>query len=1056
MGFVRFFINQHKVINLVVLFILITGGLYFWKGQKEGFPNITLDTIVISTPYLGASSIEIETLVTKKIEEAVEGINGKKRVASTSIEGLSTVVFEIDPDLGISMDDIVTDIKSEIDRIKKDLPSELKEEPFIKEIKATEFPILSVMVSGDISEETLREVVDKFEDRLIQISGVSKVEKEGYRDREIWIEVKPKKLRFYDLEIGDVINTIKARSINLPGGKIRLSGKEYLIRTMGQYETLQEIRQSVVRANDSGQIVKIKDVASVKLTFEDTERNTFIQGASGINLNILKKSTGDIIETVNDVKALIKEYEDKNLLPEGARIFVSNDLSFFVKRRLKVLTQNATLGLVFVFICLIFFFDFKTTFWTTLGIPVAFCAAMIVVSAFGLTLNLISMFGFIVVVGMIVDDAIVVSENIYRHREMGKDFIQSAIDGTVEVLVPLTGMIMTTVLAFAPLLGISGIMGKFLGFIPKVVIATMVASYFECILILPGHLAHVKISGNKNEANKKSQSKKTKKNINDKRAWFKVFQKWYVNFIVFALKKPFLSVIVIIISSTFLLVALLRVVPFVLFPGSIEELVVKLDTPKDNSLKKTQEVIGEVESNLRKNMGTITRELISTVGYYVLDTGIENRGTYLGSITVVLKPENKMKEKQIVELIEKEVVKVGGITKYKVDQVRGGPPVPKPVFVQFFSDNLGAAEKAAIEIRDFLKDTPNTISVDISSEEGKKEFRLRVNEEIASILGININSTAIAVKNAFDGGIAAIARSMRGINEDIDIVVKYPSDVSQKREDLNEVMVKNIYGKNILLNKFALIERGSSFSAVNREDQSRYISVSSQLINVKSKKHNAAKINALIASKVAGLESKYPNVEIKIGGDQEETQKQVSSTLRALAIALMGVLIVLTALFKSFIQPFIVMSVIPFAFVGLMMGLFFTNTPLGLFPMIGMVALVGVVVNDSMILVSFVNKLRREGHSTHDALVESCKNRLRPILLTTLTTAVGLLPLAYSILGSEPFLEPMAIGILWGLVFCTFFVLTFIPCLYYVVDSCVQFLYRMLRLNYKLPGSMEK
>ena len=1048
---IAFFIRQHKVAHLIVVLLIVVGGLLFWKGPKEAFPPVSFDIVVIATSYLGASASEVETLVTSRIEEAIEGVNGKKRINSSSVEGASTVVFELDPDTGVTIDKAVADIKTEMDRIRNDLPSELEADPFVLEIDSDVFPILAVIVSGNVPEEVLRSVADAYEEEVNRIPGVSRVEKVDYRDREVWVEVSATRLRKYDLEIGDVIAAIRSRNINLPGGKIVSSGKEYLIRTVGQYEDLDDIKQTVIRANDSTNVVLVKDVATVRLTFEKTERSTRIQGHNGIILNILKKRSHDIIQTSDAVKDLIKTFEKKDLLPAGVRLFTADDLSFYVKRRLGILVQNATLGLVLVFLCLIFFFDFKTTFWTTVGVPIAFCTGMIFVSSAGITLNLISMFGFIIVVGMIVDDAIVVSENIYRHKEMGKPALEAAIIGTREVLIPVTGMVFTTVIAFAPMLMLSGIMGKFLGFIPKVVIATMVASYFECLLILPGHMAFIR------RRQKKKKSMPTARDVHERRGWFQWVQKKYEGVLTRLLRRPLLSILGTVLVCIGILYGTFKSVPFVFFPGRIDELYVKIEVSKGTPLERMQQMVDEVEGNIRKNLGEHVREYISSVGFFRDDWNIVNKGTHYGTVRVVLDPDSPKNEKEIIKSVEDEVKKVKGIETYSVRQVGDGPPRSSPIFVQFLSgeaqDTLSM--KAAADMKTFIEGLSNVVSVEVSIEEGKEEYRLRIDEATSATLGVNASSTALAIRHAFDGGRAAVAKSMKGIDEDVDIIVKYPNDFKKSREDLQNVKVKNTFGQNIALSQFARIETGKSINKINKENLSHTLSVTAELINKRSKNYNASKLNKIIMKKIPEFEAKYPGIKVRMGGDKEEQARQLASALVAMLVALMGVLIVLTSLFKSYVQPFVVMGAIPFAFVGLMLGLLITQTPLGFFPLIGMIALTGVVVNDTMVLVSFINKMRSEGHALREAIIMASVKRLRPIMLTTLTTAVGLAPLAYGILGKEPFLEPMAIAILWGLCFSTFVILGVIPCLYYVMDSFVQFLCRLVRITYKVPGSVE-
>ena len=370
--FIKFFINQSKVVNLIVLAVIVAGSLVFWRGQKEGFPQIKLNMVWISTVYPGATAEEVEKLITDKIEDAISKLDGAKKISGRSIEGLSTVIFEVDSDYSKDFDKIYADLKNSVDAIQ-DFPEDAMD-PYIFDINTDTFHVISVFISGDITENQRRDLAKKVEEDLKKLKGVGKIEKWGYRKKQVWVEVDPAKLKYYNMNITDIIGAIRLRNINLPGGKISIARKEYLIRTVGEYKNLNQIKNTVIRANDEGNSVRIRDLAKVSWNFEKDDTSFRVNGHPGINLNVLKKRSGDTIKVADAVKELIKRYNnDEKLLAKEAKMFFSNDISFLVKRRLNILSQNAFMGLILVFLCLIIFFDWKTTFWTTLGIPVAFC-----------------------------------------------------------------------------------------------------------------------------------------------------------------------------------------------------------------------------------------------------------------------------------------------------------------------------------------------------------------------------------------------------------------------------------------------------------------------------------------------------------------------------------------------------------------------------------------------------------------------------------------------------------------------------------------------------------
>lgn len=1047
MKFVKFFIDHSKVVNLIVIAITIAGMLIFMYGQKEGFPQINFDLIWIQTTYIGASAEEVEQLITDKIEEAIADVDGAKRISSQSIEGISIVRYEVSAEYSSEFDKIYNDVKNAIDSIR-DLPDDA-EDPLVLDINFDMFPVISVFLSGDIPEDDLRTFARKVEDDLKEIRGVGRIDRYGYRDKQVWVEVDPGKLKYYDMDITDVIAAIRLRNINLPGGKISLRGKEYLIRTVGEYKDLDQIKNTVVRANDEGNSVLVKDIAKVSWDFKKTEEFERVNGHTGIRLDVLKKRAGDIIKVTDNVKELIERYKNENLLPDKVLMFDANDLSYWVKRRLNTLTSNAFLGLILVFFMLIIFFDWKTTFWTTMGIPVAFCTAMLISYSMGITLNMMTMFGFIIVVGMIVDDAIIVSENIYRHRELGKPLMKAAIEGASEVFKPVLATVITTIAAFMPLTTLPGIMGKFLGIIPIAVSLCMAASFFECMLVLPGHIGHMK-DGSISENKKKSED------INKRTLWFKKMQAGYTKIISFLLKSPIKSFGVIFVIFLSLAIILGASIPFKFVHGDVEQYQVRIETSKNNSVQMTMDVIDKAEKALRKVIGTETRELNSTVGYMDTNQGPKQR-SFIGSILLMLKSDHKMKPKELREAIETEMDKLmasGDVVEYNVIEFQGGPPRVDPVRVEIYGKDLDEMRNIAEDIRIIVNGISNTTSVQTSWEEGKDEFVLKVDEQRAASLGVNISQAAMAVRYAMDGGVAAVANSMKGAHDDVEILVKYNEKRAKTKQSLDNVAIKNMMGRNIPLDNFAEFVESQSAALIEHLDEKRFIAVTSELKDPKSK-YNSNYINKLLHKKLPEWKSRYEGYNFKLGGEFEEQQEMLISALIAGLVAIASIFIILTSLFKSISQPIFVMIVIPFSIVGVLFGLFVHNLPFGMMPIMAIVALMGVVVNDSLVLISFINRLRQQGYKKIDAIVEGGKTRLRPIILTTITTIAGLAPMSFEILGKgESFLRPMGIAFIYGLFFATTITLFILPCIYYIGDEIMQKLSRRFGSKYEF-GSLE-
>ena len=833
---IKFFIDQIKAINILVIFILAVGTYFFATGQKEGFPNIGFDAIVVLTAYPGLSSQEVEANVTRKLEEKIDTIEGKDKMLSFSSEGLSRIIFQIDPDLGIPNSTVLSDIKEAVDLAKPDLPSDASD-PTIQELTFQNIsPIVRLGISGDYTTDELKEQVDYLYDKMTQISGVGKIEKVDYPEKQVWIEVIPSKLELYDLQISDVENAINDNNITLPAGNVTIGDKEYLVKTQNKFLDLNDIGDTIVRGNDIGQVVLVKDIANVSYGTEELSTKTRIEGQSGMWLNLFQSKTGDVITIVDEAKNIVKKSKENGAVKGDLKIVFIDDLSFYVKRRLGILTQNATVGLLLVFACLIIFFPLKVTLWTTLGIPFSFCLAIIGVYQMGFTLNLMSMFGFIIVLGMIVDDAIIIAENIYSKMEQGIPSYQAAIEGTREMLKPILAITATTIIAFAPLTILPGIFGKVLGLIPVVVIFTMLASFIECILVLPGHLAF-------------ERTKKHSPNQPNARGWFEKLKNNYGKIITKFAYNPIktLSISTVLILGLGVFSAMNT--PFVFFPGAIEEISVNIEMPVSNSLQKSTVTIDEIEDAIRKSDANKNiREMISVVGYNIDADNQQKIRSHLGNIKIVFDPDMKISPEELIDIVNKTIGTISGVEKYEARQIRGGPPPGNPVEVSFYGSNLDMLNKIAQEFEQFLLATPNTTSVSSSVSDGKNELLVKVDPLLASISDITIASTAKSLRDVLSTtSQATIANSLDGESEDVDVIVRYPDQLTKKigqdTDFLKETTVKNRFGYNVPLKNFSSIEEQNSFDLINKQDKKIFVSVSSQVKNAQDPDNSTIQLN---------------------------------------------------------------------------------------------------------------------------------------------------------------------------------------------------------------------
>ncbi|MCK5077053.1 MAG: efflux RND transporter permease subunit, partial [Calditrichia bacterium] len=517
--------------------------------------------------------------------------------------------------------------------------------------------------------------------------------------------------------------------------------------------------------------------------------------------------------------------------------------------------------------------------------------------------------------------------------------------------------------------------------------------------------------GNKIKALKGSKKQIVKKDIHEMRIWFKKFQAAYGRLLEKILRKPLRSMFLI-IAAAIILVSILDV-PFVMVSGDTDEIHVQIECNIAYSIEQTTKVVDKAEEGLRNSIGDYTREFICTVGYWETGHGPKFRSHYVG-IKIILDPDRKIEDKKLRYRIEEVLDKVHGIDIYDAKAIQGGPPSSSPVKIQVFGSDLDMLEKIAEEIKLLIAAISNTSSINLSMEEGKDEFILVIDESKAAMLGVNISSAAVAVRNAFEGGTATVANSMTGLDEDVDIVVKNNEKRAKTVENLKNIQIRNMRGRYIPLNKFAGFKTKRSIAVIDHEDGERVIEVSSELDDAQRKGFTSKDVNEKLDEKLGPVRKKYPDYKIKFSGEQEEMMDFLVAAAKAGGIALLLIFVILTTLFKSISQTIFVMLVIPFSAVGVIIGLAINNTPNGILPIMGMIALMGVVVNDSLVLVSFVNRLRLEGKDKFSALIEAGKTRLRPILLTTVTTIGGLIPMSYGIMGAESFLQPMGIAIIWG------------------------------------------
>ncbi|MDP8230375.1 MAG: efflux RND transporter permease subunit [Candidatus Gorgyraea atricola] len=1024
MSLPRFSVNQSLFVNLVSVLIIIFGLIVVVGMNREVFPNVDFDIVSITTAYPGATPLDVEKLITVPIEKELKEVDGIKEIKSSSSAGASFINVKLDPDER-DKKKVVSDIQTAVDRVKN-LPKDIYQDPVVTEISSKQYPVIEVSLSGDMSEKKLQYYSDGLEDLLEDIKGVAKIRESGYRDREIQVHVDPEKMRERYVSFDEISQALASRNISVPAGEINTENTEYSIRTTGEFSTAKEVENIIIRANDAGNWLRIKDIAEVKDSFKKEDIINKTLGTRSINLIVMKKQSGDAISIVNEVKKVCDQYLEN--CPDALKISYVNDYSFFARRRLNVLKNNGWASFILVVLSVLLFLQYRVAFMTVLGIPISFLATFVVMNMMGITINLISMFGLIIVLGMLVDDGIIVAENVYRYMEQGVKPREAAVRGSEEVMGAVTAAVLTTVAAFCPLLFMTGIIGKFIRNIPTVLIIALLASLGEALIILPSHLADfVKI---------KYDAGGRPTNIAKDMPWFKRLVRFYTKMVNAAIKRKYkvlAGFTIVLLVCGFLAFSVLK---FVLFPSSgINYFFVRGEAPIGTPLQKTNELILPVEEIVSQLPLEELDTFVTSVGAIAEDRHdpFAGQSSHLVQVAVYLTAEQDRKRsvEEIIEDVRQKAKDIRGFEDLRFDKPESGPPVGKAVEAKIRGEDFEKLDIIAAEYMDHLNTIDGTTDVTWDHKPGKEEILVKVDNAKASLAGLSVAQIAKTVRAVFEGSIATKIKPVKA-EEETDVIVMFPEKLSRNMNVFEDILIRNSFGNLIPLKNVADIKKVPGTTTIHHLDGKRVVTASA---NVDRNKITSLKVNALLEKKFKALSQRHIGYSVKYSGEKEETMNSLKSLLKAFFYAFLIIYLILASFFKSIVQPFIVMLAIPFGLIGVVIAFLLHGMPFSFMAILGIVGLNGIVVNDSIVLVNFINKLRRQGINRHDSIIKAGQMRIRPVLLTTITTAGGLSTVAYGIGGKDPFLVPMALSICWGITFATVLTLIVIPCIYSIVDD---------------------
>lgn len=1017
--FFSFFARRELLANVLLIMVILLGVNALTKMKRDTYPKVDMGEVVINTQYPGASAADVEINVTNKIEDKLSGIIGIKKMISESAENVSQIQVVIDPDDDI--DAVVEDIKNAVDQVR-DLPVEVDQAPQIVEIKTAIFPVLEVGIipPDGASYAELRTIAAEYERKLKQVQGVSRVEKFGFYDREVSIHVDPTQLNRYQLSLDSIASAIQRRNIRATNGVLESYANEKNIVTLSQFRQPLDVSDVIVRSTFSSPQVRVKDVASVTDGFKEPTIISRMNGFRSISMVVYKSETADVIRTVDAIKTMLAANDVR--LPDGYRTAISTDISRYVRNRLTVVMSNAVIGLVFVVGLLSLFFSLRTAFWVSVGIPVSLLGVFAAMPLFGAYIEVVSLASLVIVIGIIVDDAIIISENIVRRRELGDSPIDAAVNGISEVAKPVLTTILTTFVAFAPMFFMKGVMGKFVFVIPLVISLALFISLLEVTIGLPAHL----VPG----LGKLGSGKRTKSH------WFDLLRESFRHQLSTVLRFRWLISFTFVGLLAYSLFYAWTQMDFKLFSTkAADAFFVYVDLPVGSSLDATHDKVKAVEAVIRQLPDDELDSFVSRIGTSgdsITNIDRENKAMIIVSLT----PFNQRQRDAdaIIESLRQKTANIPGVDSIRYSVDASGPPVGKPIEIQVVGNHDQRRTQLADAISLALNQLPGVVDVNRSDQSGKPHIEIVPNYSKLARVGLTVSDVSRAARLAYDGQTVTTARYG---DEDVDFTVMLDPSVRQTLQGLASVLIPNQSGQLISLRSIASFQSSNGPSNYLHYDGQRAIKITGE---IEKGKNTVLSVTKAIQDQF-DMDSDWSGLELVWGGESEESKESMINLFKAFGVAAVGIFFLLLLLFQSISQPFLVLLAIPFGFMGIVLTFALHGEALGFMAMLGIVGMSGVVVNDSLVLINRLNRLN-ETHSTMpilDRVALGTSDRLRSISITTLTTVAGLLPLAYGIGGSDPFMAPMALALGYGILFATPLTLLLLPCLYLIFDDIGQF-----------------
>ncbi len=1048
-SFLDFLVRQKKFALVFSLAFIAIGVLSVVGMQRDQFPTVDFEVLSVTTAYPGASPEDVEKSVTNVIEEELLSVSGIKEITSSSREGISSIIVTLEADLK----DVTTtknDVRNAVNRVKA-FPEEVTDLPQVVDFNVTEFPVVTINIdstSGNYNQA--RQITDELEVAISRIKGVASVDNPSYLDSEIQIKVNPDKLAKYEMSINEVISAISSRNARFTVGDNNQESLEKNIVILSEFESIDDIKNVVIKSSFDGPVIRLDDIAEVFRGQEEETSITRVNGTKGFVLQVKKQPQADIIRTVKRVRERVSELQ-KNF-PDDINIFYTDDSSEAVANRLDIIIKNGYIGLALVLVVLGVFLSIKTAFWVAVSIPVTLLGTVFGLGLTGNTINLISLSGFILVLGIVVDDSIVIAESIHHYKSKEGNLYKNVVMGLKRVIMPVVTTIISTMLVMSSFFLMSGVLGKFIYVLPVVVLFALAISFLEITFALPAHLATNKVEKQK--------------------TWFVPFENFYNRCMVRILKWRYLIVPLFIGLLVYSAMFAMKNIPFNLFPSrGATVMFANIEAPNGSSASYTEKIVIDVENLIVNEIGEDLKSYTSKI-----DAFFTNKADIEIALTPTSDRERSAEDMQ--EKLKELVENVQGAEEIRISLLRPGPPQGADIEVTLVSANDAQRVLAADRLEEILNSIDGVDNINRNDEIGKPRIETVLDFDEMARLGVDYQSVYRHLRTAFSGSYVTDA-TIAGKEEDVRI---YIGENDYTENFIQNTAVKNRQGNLIPMSQFSTLREIEGEPDYNHLDGDRSIKVTASIadgrprgrptkaaessnavdgetINVSSDDSDSSAAQParrgpppsktiILAKALKELNAavEYPQVSIVTAGGAQESIESLQDFLRAFVVAIIGIFLLLAILFNSYSQPMLVLAAVPFSLIGVIWAFYFHGEPLSFFALTGSLALMGVIVNDSLVMVSHLNYLRDKSAKLEDKTVwiaRGSRDRLRAVVLTTLTTMAGVLPLAYGIGGTDVFLQPMVLALGYGLIFGTFLTLILLPCMYLMNYDFINMLGRI-------------